>query len=99
MKQNGAEAIRWLDDGNNPSLIITDLQMPYLDGGSFIRNLKISRFHRNTPIILLSAANDLETIVEQMPYQADCFFKKPFNPDELKTSIATALTQYDIANN
>lgn len=99
IKQNGVDAIRWLEEGNYPALIISDLQMPYLDGGSFIRNLKISGFYRNTPVILLSGADNLETIVEQMQFRADCFFKKPFNPTELKSSIAAALTQYDSTNN
>ncbi|MES3018347.1 MAG: response regulator [Bacteroidota bacterium] len=99
IKQNGADAIAWLEDGNDPALIISDLEMPYIDGGSFIRNLKISGFYRDTPVILLSGADNLETIVEQMPYRADCFFKKPFNPAELKLSIRTALNQYELANN
>ncbi len=98
IKQNGADAISWLEDGNDPALIISDLEMPYIDGGSFIRNLKISGFYRDTPVILLSGADNLETIVEQMPYRADFFFKKPFNPAELKLSISAALSQYDLAN-
>lgn len=98
IKQNGADAISWLEDGNDPALIISDLEMPYIDGGSFIRNLKISGFYRDTPVILLSGADNLENIVEQMPYRADSYFKKPFNPAELKASISAALNQYDLTN-
>ena len=98
IKQNGADAINWLEDGNDPALIISDLEMPLIDGGSFIRNLKISGFYRDTPVILLSGAENLEKIVEKMPYQADFFLKKPFNPAELKSSISEALNQYDIVN-
>jgi two-component system, chemotaxis family, chemotaxis protein CheY len=92
IKQNGVDAMKWLEDGNNPSLIISDLQMPYLDGGSFIRNLKISGFYRHTPVILLSGADDLEVIVKTMPFQADKVFKKPFNPAKLKAFIKQALS-------
>lgn len=98
IKQNGADAISWLEDGNDPALIISDLEMPYIDGGSFIRNLKISGFYRNTPVFLLSGADNLEKIVAQMPFRADCYFKKPFNPAELKSSIAEALLQQDVTN-
>jgi DNA-binding response OmpR family regulator len=98
VKQNGAEAISWLEEGNNPSLIISDLEMPYMDGGSFIRNLKISGFYCKTPVILLSAADNLETIVEQMTYRADSYFKKPFNPAELKSGISAALFQNELTN-
>jgi len=99
IKQNGADAISWLEDGNDPALIISDLEMPYIDGGSFIRNLKISGFYRDTPVILLSGADNLERVVEQMPFQADCFFKKPFNPAELKLSIIEILQKYNVASN
>ncbi len=99
IKQNGADAISWLEDGNDPALIISDLEMPYIDGGSFIRNLKISGFYRDTPVILLSGADNLDKIVEQMPFRADCYFKKPFNPTELKLSITKTLLKYNVANN
>jgi CheY-like chemotaxis protein len=99
IKQDGADAISWLEEGNDPDLIISDLEMPYIDGGSFIRNLKISGYYRDTPVILLSGANNLEKIVEKMPFRADCFFKKPFSPVELKSSIKATLAQYDLANN
>jgi two-component system, chemotaxis family, chemotaxis protein CheY len=99
IKQNGADAISWLEDGNDPALIISDLEMPYIDGGSFIRNLKISGYYRDTPVILLSGANNLDRIVEQMPFQADCYFKKPFNPTELKMAIIEILFKHNVASN
>lgn len=99
VKQNGVDAMKWLENGNNPSLIISDLQMPYLNGESLIRNLKISGFYRDTPLILLSGADDLESIVKEMSFQADKVFKKPFNPTKLKAFIKEALTLYDDTNN
>lgn len=98
IKQNGADAICWLEEGNDPALIISDLEMPYIDGGSFIRNLKISGFYRDTPIILLSGADNLDSLVNKMPFQADCYFKKPFNPTELKLSIIDILQKHNVAN-
>lgn len=91
VKPNGAEAISWLEEGNDPALIISDLEMPLIDGESLIRNLRISDFYRKTPIILLSGADDLEIKVEKMAYRADRFIKKPFNPAELKSTIAASL--------
>ncbi|MHB1177155.1 MAG: response regulator [Daejeonella sp.] len=99
IKQNGADAISWLEDGNDPALIISDLEMPYLDGGSFIRNLKISGYYRNTPVILLSGAENLDSLVDNMEFQADCYFKKPFNPSQLKSSIIAVLAQNEISKN
>jgi DNA-binding response OmpR family regulator len=99
IKQNGVDAIRWLEDGNSPALIISDLQMPYLDGSSFIRNLKISGYYRDTPVIMLSGASDLDNIAKEMTHRANRYIKKPFNPAELKSAITEVLSEHDTANN
>lgn len=98
IKHNGAEALSWLEEGNKPDLIISDLEMPYIDGESLIRNLKISGYYRDTPVILISGATNLENIVEQMLYKADCYFKKPFNPVELNSCINASLHDYKPSN-
>lgn len=87
IKNSGVEALSWLEEGNDPALIISDLHMPYFDGNSFIRNLKISGFYRDTPVIVLSGEQDLEAKVKQMPYKVDNFIPKPFNPTLLKAAI------------
>nr|WP_068892554.1 response regulator [Pedobacter panaciterrae] len=88
IKKSGIEAISWLEEGNDPNLIISDLMMPYFDGSTLIRNLKISGFYRDTPVILLSGAEDLEEKVKKMPFKIDSYLEKPFNPAVLKSKIA-----------
>ena len=95
IKNSGLEALSWLEEGNDPSLIISDLQMPYLDGQIFVRNLKISGFYGKTPIIVLSGADNLEEEVNDMPFIIDSFLQKPFNPASLKAAISKALHIYD----
>ncbi len=87
MKTSGIEAFSWLEEGHYPELIISDLEMPYFDGTSFIRNLKISGFYRNTPIIVLSGAPDIKEQVEQMSFAVEGYITKPFNPAGLKVAI------------
>ncbi len=87
MKTSGIEAFSWLEDGNYPELIISDLKMPYFDGTSFIRNLKISGFYRNTPVIVLSGALDVEEQVKKMSFSVEGYITKPFNPADLKEAI------------
>ena len=95
VKNNGIEAFGWLEDGNMPKLIISDLQMPYFDGQSFLKNVKISGFYRDIPVIMLSAAHDLDEQVANMPFKVDAYMHKPFNPTSLKTAINQALQVYD----
>ncbi|SDJ57310.1 Response regulator receiver domain-containing protein [Pedobacter sp. ok626] len=91
IKTSGIEAIAWLEEGNDPDLIISDLMMPYFDGSTLIRNLKISGFYRNTPVILLSGADDLEDKVKEMSFKIDRFMEKPFNPAILRSHITELL--------
>lgn len=88
MKSSGIEAFSWLEEGNYPALIISDLQMPYFDGTSFIRNLKISGFYRDTPIIVLSGAHDIKEQVERMSFAVEGYITKPFNPVSLKSTLS-----------
>jgi two-component system chemotaxis response regulator CheY len=91
MKSSGIEAFNWLEEGNYPELIISDLQMPYFDGTSFIRNLKISGFYRDTPVIVLSGAEDIEEQVNKMSFAVEGYINKPFNPAVLKNTISNVL--------
>ncbi|MBA3828344.1 MAG: response regulator [Taibaiella sp.] len=90
-KQNGIEAFRWLEEGNFPDLIISDLQMPYLDGSSFVRNLKISGFYEETPVVVLSGSEDMQSVIQNMPFTVDGTISKPFNPTLLKETISNIL--------
>ncbi|RYY06646.1 MAG: response regulator [Sphingobacteriaceae bacterium] len=86
-KNSGIEAFKWLEEGNYPELIISDLEMPYFNGTSFIRNLKISGFYRDTPVIVLSGAADIKEQVENMSFAVEGYINKPFNPTALKNTI------------
>ncbi len=90
---NGLEAVNWLDNGHLPDLIISDLEMPYVDGIDFVRSLKCSGYYREIPIILLSAAYSLEDLKVKIKYNFDLLVAKPFNPGQLKESIKTLLAK------
>lgn len=91
IKNSGMNAFSWLEEGNNPDLIISDLSMPHFDGKMFIHNLKISGYYRYTPIILLSGEENLDRIARNMSFKIDFVIPKPFNPDILKDAISQIL--------
>jgi CheY-like chemotaxis protein len=99
IKTSGVDALTWLEEGHSPALIVSDLEMPYFDGSSFIYNLKISGYYRNTPVIILSGASNLSERVSQMPFQVDDHIPKPFNPAQLKTAISNVFIKYDSVGN
>lgn len=89
--ESGYKAHMWLEDGNFPDIIILDLHMPHFDGTSFLKSIKISGFYREIPVIILSAAEDLDKIVANMPFKVEAYFPKPFNPENLKDKITKVL--------
>ena len=71
-----------------PDLIITDLQMPEMDGLEFCREVrKLS----NLPIIVLSVRGEEKTKVEALDAGADDYVTKPFGIDELLARVRAAL--------
>ncbi len=87
-KQDGDEALFWLQQGNIPDLIIVDINMPHIDGFAFIKNLRASGFFRDIPIIVLSSNDKSEDRIKCLNMGADDFLIKPFNPEELKARIS-----------
>ncbi|MFD1630748.1 response regulator [Pseudopedobacter beijingensis] len=91
IKSNGFDALSWLDSGNIPDLIISDLEMPYFDGADFVKLVKISGYYRDIPIIVLSGSDTLEKINTAIPYNINGLVSKPFNPTILKERIKKLL--------
>ena len=87
IKNSGIEALSWLSKGNDPDLIISSLRIPYFDGSCFINDLRISGFYRNTPVILLSGSENLESIVKSLSFKVGSYLEKPFNPILLKSKV------------
>ena len=88
---NGLEAMSLLMNNDLPDLIITDINMPHMDGIALLKNLKISGFYRNIPVILLSGINSDEEYVSYKKHGAVGFLKKPFDPQELRKHISDTL--------
>ncbi len=91
IKNNGFDALTWLDSGNIPDLIISDMDMPYFDGADFVKSLKVSGYYRDVPVIVLSGLETLENIKSKIPYEINGLMTKPFNPSILKDKIKIIL--------
>ena len=67
--------------------------MPHFDGTSFLNSIKISGFYREIPVIILSAAENLDKVVLNLKFKVEGCFPKPFNPEILKNKISTVLAE------
>ena len=90
-KNDGMSAMYWLVEGNIPDMIITDLDMPNLNGEEFINNLKKSGYYKDVPFIIITGFNDKEQKLRIMKLGVHDYFVKPFNPKDLLFSTEIAL--------
>lgn len=88
---NGIEAMSWLEEGNLPDIILTDLHMPQLNGQELIRLIRSSSIFNTIPIIVLSSMEDSALKISCIEEGADDFIVKPFNPLEVKVKIKAIL--------
>src|SRR5471030_2061728 len=83
----GAEAIRAFAK-ERPDAVILDLGLPDQDGFAVIEAVRASAL---TPIIVLSARNDVEGKVKALEFGADDYVTKPFDMAELLARLKAAL--------
>jgi DNA-binding response OmpR family regulator len=84
---SGKEAIKKLND-INPSIILLDLLMPEMDGKQTLEAIhKIN----DIPVIVLSALNQKEEIVNLLQKGADDYITKPFNSAEVTARVQAVL--------
>ncbi len=92
-KEDGLQAISWLQEGNIPDLILTDLQMPNMDGFELIARVKESGFFRDIPIVVLSSKDSSTDRIKCLKMGAEDYLVKPFNPEELLIRIERILVK------
>lgn len=84
---NGLDALAFIQGGNIPDLIITDLNTPGLSGLDLIRQLKAGNLFENIPVLVLSGEENTEMRINCLDAGADDYMIKPFNPRELESRI------------
>lgn len=86
----GNEAMR-KSKAEIPDLIILDLMLPGMDGYEVCSRLKKDARTENIPVIMLTARDEVRDKVEGLEIGADDYVTKPFNLNELKARIKSAL--------
>lgn len=74
-----------------PDLVVLDLVMPGVDGISVLGWIKARRDHGYTPVVLLTALDDVNDRVRGLDEGADDYISKPFAPDELLARVRVQL--------
>ncbi|WP_162615673.1 response regulator [Pseudanabaena sp. ABRG5-3] len=76
---------------NRYDLILLDIMMPEVDGYAVLRYLKQDPSLRNIPVIIISALEEMDSVMRCMEIGADDYLTKPFDPEMLKSAINRCL--------
>jgi len=94
--ENAQDALAWLQENPNVSCILTDLQMPEVNGKDFLRLIRKNPILSHLPFIILSGATESAVRIECLTLGADDFITKPFNPEEVKLKVGAVIRRvYD----
>jgi CheY-like chemotaxis protein len=83
---DGEEALRRLEE-EVPSLILTDLMLPRMDGWELLRRVKANPSWKDIPVVVMSAGHRLESFDSSF---FDVFLAKPFTKSQLVAALEAA---------
>ena len=87
---DGVEALQ-LARENSADLVLTDVNMPRMDGISLVRELRALETYKFVPMLVLTTESGAETKTRGKQAGATGWIVKPFNPDQLLATIARVL--------
>ncbi len=96
LKRAGFEDVIEASDGKDalakmkvekPNFVITDWNMPEMDGLAFINALRSQAEYANLPVLMVTTRSVKEDIVDAMKAGVNNYIVKPFTPEILKAKI------------
>jgi two-component system chemotaxis response regulator CheY len=87
---NGAEALAELQNSAF-DLILSDINMPAMDGLEFLRSLANVPSAKNVPVVMITTEGSESRVVEALSVGAKGYIRKPFTPEQIKERLAPLL--------
>jgi two-component system chemotaxis response regulator CheY len=88
--EDGLSALKLLRSGSaisNPNFVVTDWNMPVMDGLTMLQNIRQSEQLKHLPVLMVTAEAKKENIIAAAQAGADGYIVKPFNAATLKEKI------------
>jgi class 3 adenylate cyclase/ActR/RegA family two-component response regulator len=90
LAENGAEALELLRS-RRVDLVLLDVMMPQVDGYEVLRQLKSDEALHDIPVLMISAVDEIESVVRCIELGAEDYLPKPFDPVLLRARIGACL--------
>jgi signal transduction histidine kinase/DNA-binding response OmpR family regulator/ligand-binding sensor domain-containing protein len=87
LASTGEEALKQIEKGRRPDLILLDIMMPGMDGYEVCRSIRQKYSPNDLPIIMVTAKNQVADLVEGLSAGANDFISKPCSREELLARI------------
>jgi adenylate cyclase len=87
---NGREALELLQ-GKPIDLVLLDIMMPDMNGYEVLERLKADPNLRHIPVIMISAVDEIESVIRCVELGAEDYLSKPFNPTLLRARVGASL--------
>jgi sigma-B regulation protein RsbU (phosphoserine phosphatase) len=87
---NGREALEQVA-AESPDVILLDITMPVMNGFEALAHLKVDKETRDIPVIVISAMDDMDSVVRGIELGAEDYLPKPFDPVLLHARIRSSL--------
>lgn len=94
---NAEDALKALTDGAKPDLLILDLNLPGMSGFDFLKQFR-QMFKASIPVMIVSARDADEDIINGLEFGADEFVTKPFSPGVLVARVQAHLRRRDLSS-
>ena len=95
--ENGSEGyVKALS--HKPDLILSDCNMPFMDGVQMCKQIKEDNKTKDIPIIFLTGVDSPRNVVECFSLEAENFMCKPINPKALTAQIEQILSEHFDSN-
>ncbi len=88
--ENGKEALEILEN-TDVDLIITDWNMPVMDGLTFVKKVRANKKFDDVPIIMVTTEAAKEDIITALKAGVNNYIVKPFTPQVLKEKIEAVM--------
>jgi two-component system, chemotaxis family, chemotaxis protein CheY len=87
---NGAEALALLKS-QPVDLILSDINMPVMDGLEFVRQMKKEGLATNVPVVMITTEGSESQVVEAISSGARGYIRKPFTADQVRDHVIAIL--------
>jgi len=93
--KDGTDAVALLNETTDIDLIISDWNMPNMDGYELLVWVRQSEQHRAVPFLMATGQGEKKQEKKALEAGVNSFVAKPFSPDELKAKIEEAFGMYN----